>query len=176
MIRDALDSQTQYNQMDELAARLRDNTYPEILLAAREAAETIEALRRERDAEKEKARVLLVENNTVRMDLAAMTAELAELKANVWYLKGVRDEKLAASQAREQQLREALNCAINQVESLCKIPVIAQALTLPQDTTALNAWGTKLLRDAAISITKGLAPNKARENINRMADELEGKK
>ena len=40
----------------------------------------VETLHRERDAEKEKARVLRVENNTVRMDLAAMTAELAEWK------------------------------------------------------------------------------------------------
>ena len=40
----------------------------------------VEALRRERDAEKEKARVLRVENNTVRMDLAAMTVERNEWK------------------------------------------------------------------------------------------------
>ena len=171
MIRDALDSQTQYNQMDELAARLRDNTYPEILLAAREAAETIEALRRERDAEKEKARVLRVENNTVRMDLAAMTAERNELKANVWYLKGVRDEKLAASQAREQQLREALEemrySHTDKAEAMYQA-----ALALPHDDTALRQYGAKLLRQPA----NHMMVIEDSRILLRMADELEGKK
>jgi len=61
--------------MSDIVERLRsvgNNTRRD---AAHEAADTIEALRRERDAEKEKARVLRVENNTVRIDLAAMTAE-----------------------------------------------------------------------------------------------------
>ena len=61
--------------MSDIVERLRsvgNNTRRD---AAHEAADAIEALRRERDAEKEKARVLRVENNTVRIDLAAMTAE-----------------------------------------------------------------------------------------------------
>ena len=58
--------------------------------------------------------------------------------------------QLAASQAREQQLREALETPYqmvviddNHAETLAQI-----ALTLPHDDTALKQYGAKLLRDA----------------------------
>ena len=40
--------------------------------------------------------------------LAAMMQERDRLKDTNWYLNGIKDDRLAASQAREHQLREAL--------------------------------------------------------------------
>lgn len=44
----------------------------------------------------------------LQADLATMTQERDRLKDTNWYLNGIKDDRLAASQAREHQLREAL--------------------------------------------------------------------
>ena len=81
--------------------------------------------------------------------------------------------QLAASQAREQQLRELLYEVIhahsNHFDEVRY--KIAGYLALPQDTTALKQYGAKLLRDAA-----GAACGIDAAMLSRMADELEGKK
>ena len=69
----------------------------------------------------------------------------------------------AEGQAREQQLREALStcqCYSNKQ--------IAAALSLPQDDTALKAWGEKLLREIADGCRDGID----RAWITSKADEL----
>ena len=101
------------------------------------------------------------------------------------------EEQLAASQLREQQLREALEEIIYYLDRsgsrtrdgnlYCSCCESGQGdphkpncvLSLPHDGTALKQYGAKLLRDAAKAVwSKG----NATADLNRMADELEGKK
>jgi hypothetical protein len=63
----------------------------------------------------------------------ALKERIKELEANVWYLKGVRDENLAASQAREQVLRDAL------VEVCRTHGIHHEALDKQSDDSALDA-------------------------------------
>ena len=134
---------------DDIVERLRDLRFRNDLQD--EAADTIEALRRERD------------------ELQHCATKNGE---GMTYLR----EQLAASQAREQQLREAL-------EKIQRLPydevpdhhqtIAHDALALPQDTTALNAWGAKLLRDAGyLAFLQSLDFD---VYLNRVADELEQK-
>ncbi len=102
-------------------------------------------------------------------------------------LARISKEELAASQAREQQLREAL------AQALIHVPMYAstteamgrKALALPQDDTALKRYGAKLLRDAAEKFEHDCecgvscdcySPVTAKFQLRHMADELEGKK
>ena len=94
--------------------------------------------------------------------------------------------RLAAEQAYSTRLREALEFGTDLYDDTKNqrdltmalyewVNTARQALALPHDDTARKQYGAKLLRDAARSITKGLSPKTARENIHHMADELEKK-
>lgn len=78
--------------------------------------------------------------------------------------------QLAASQAREQQLREALEICKKEMQGdKWDSLYIDGVLSLPQDYTALRQWGAKLLREVA----KGGCTH---VHVLRKADELrEGK-
>ena len=81
--------------------------------------------------------------------------------------------ELAASQAREQQLREALKALQQGFPQTHQInAVIRHALVTPQDDTALRQWGAKLLRDLA---DKGW-PAWDADDLRLKADELEAGK
>ena len=94
--------------------------------------------------------------------------------------------QLAASQAREQQLREALEPAKNGLEWFMDrftdayssaddemLEAIAQALSLPQDDTALRQWGTRLLRETRDECA---VSNNPLGVFDRKANELEAGK
>jgi hypothetical protein len=68
---------------DELVADLNGNTYPEILLTAREAADTIEALRRELAEAKRATKVMYDSLETSRKQLAASQQALRNVY-EVW--------------------------------------------------------------------------------------------
>ena len=95
------------------------------------------------------------ESEYLRQQLAEKDAEMARLKAS-WQSVAIEDmaKQLAASQAREGQLREALeyhrdvNCTNIQAYKLRD-----EALALPQDTTALDALIAK-----AGEVMRELAP------------------
>ena len=123
---------------------------------ARDAADTIEALRRERDELKKWNEYLANHNET----LAQRGDDL--------------EEQLAASQARERQLREALGRIMRSEYGDACNDWACDALALPHDDTALKQWGAKLLRDAGyLAFLQSLDFD---VYLNRMADELEGKK
>ena len=108
-------------------------------------------------------------NAQLQNELAAMTNDRDGWKAlhhTMYY------QPLAASQAREQKLREALQFYTPHNPSLGN--TATEALALPQDDTALRQWGAKLLGDAADRLGKGETPILPFE-LRRMADELEGK-
>jgi hypothetical protein len=128
--------------------------------------------------------MLLVEVE-LRKQLAAMTQERDSAKTLAIFYS----ELAAASQAREQQLREALkylegneldsdNCASIEVASKRVARIARDALALPQDNTALKAWGVKLLRKMADEFEKAFAEGALNPwiRLRRKADELEGKK
>ena len=81
-------------------------------------------------------------------------------------------EQLATSQAREQQLREALGHYSNiGFGGIACEHHAREALAIQQDNTALRQWGAKLLREMAdkkVSIP-------CIEMLYRKADELESK-
>ena len=83
---------------------------------------------------------------------------------------GELEAELAASQAREQQLREALE-AIREVNIRFGMSVVAfdYALALPHDDTALKQYGAKLLRDVGKKHEKILNS----QVLYDLADELE---
>jgi hypothetical protein len=88
-------------------------------------------------------------------------------------LARISKEELAASQAREQQLREALAlyAAERHTGNHAK-----EALALPHDDTCLRRYGAKLLRDAANEATRVAQYVPSIEGwLRRMADELEKK-
>ena len=94
-------------------------------------------------------------------------------RSEIEHLKGSIDvlrEQLAASQAREQQLREALTVFESGSEQ--NHNAADSALALPQDDTALRQWGAKLLRE----ISDGVIGVREQMILRRKADELEGKK
>jgi hypothetical protein len=63
--------------------------------------------------------------------------------------------ELAASQAREQQLREALDICKREMQGdKWDALYIDGVLTLPQDDTALRQWGAKLLKPALHAINE----------------------
>ena len=81
-------------------------------------------------------------------------------------------EQLAASQAREQQLREALqDIRSHATPTGCQLA--SKVLPLPQDDTALKQWGAKLLRDAAMHSSCFDKMQFFVSYLNRMADELD---
>lgn len=100
-----------------------------------------------------------------------LVQERDELKDTNWYLNGIKDDRLAASQAREQQLREALKQMVIYARDMhCGLKIADDALMLPQDDTALKQYGAKLLREMA----DVLADRTLFKNIlRRKADELE---
>jgi hypothetical protein len=138
-------------------------------------SDTIESLRRERDvlAVEKKNAVLAYER--IREQLATMTAERDRLQTIDLDLQ-MSVQKLTASQAREQQLREALKEATTTLFACrySEIPLAEKCeaiLALPHDDTALKQWGAKLLRDAVNRL--GLLRPSDRKAILSMADELE---
>ena len=114
-----------------------------------DAADTIEALRRERDEAIKVRNDAILENNTSRYELAA-------------------------SQAYSQQLRDTVELlwvtANHEEWDACAVRDIDALLALPQDDTALKQYGAKLLRDAGKKMLL------AQGQLNRMADELEAGK
>jgi hypothetical protein len=145
-------------------------------LVVMRAADTIEALRRERNELNHEFgcehRLYL----TCKHDLAAMTAERDKWKHEAgvdnarWNTEQAR---LAASQAREQQLRDALNKIRN--DDIMYVSIAREAYFLPHDDTCLRQAKAKVLRDAAEKLS--LAACMDRQMLIRMADELlEGKK
>ncbi len=119
-----------------------------------QAADEIETLRKQLRTEK---------------DSHLSTGHTIGAKAQILFLE------LAASQAREQQLREGLvKVAIawssnGRYDFLLVNGVLESTST---DDTALKAWGAKLLREMAQSMLSGKDANL----LIRKADELEGKK
>lgn len=86
-------------------------------------------------------------------------------------------EQLAASQAREQQLREALEiCKKEMPGDKWDSLYIDGVLALPQDDTALRQWGAKLLRDLVYNRLEGLCNESGMKELLRKADELEAGK
>lgn len=86
--------------------------------------------------------------------------------------------ELATSQAYSQQLRDALrtlaSCTAREgAYGRALQKTISEALTLPQDDTALRQWGAKLLREMAQMVWGANDPGYF---LKRKADELEGKK
>ena len=124
---------------------------------ARDAADTIEALRKQ------------VEELSVDLTIVYM----------VGHGKGV--DQLAAAQAREAQLREALKCYRGNrkptYHNTDEPEMTADnALALPQDDSSLRQYGAKLLREAAEKIACVYDETEpSRFLVLRMADELEGK-
>lgn len=98
--------------------------------------------------------------------LAAMTQERDEWKRE--FKASYKRETEA--QAREQRLREALErCAYRpQSPEYHRIQI---ALALPQDDTALKAYGAKLLRDAAEIADKESETGEGGWKLLRMAEE-----
>jgi len=142
---------------------------------ARDAADTIEALRKQVEeltqvAEAKEPFVLdLVRQRDAAKSFAIMYSEEA-----------------AKAQAREQKLREALKWLESALSSHIKVYGFSQnahaildtckrTLALPQDDSSLRQYGAKLLRDAAASFMADKR-NLFSLRLNRMADELEGKK
>jgi hypothetical protein len=80
--------------------------------------------------------------------------------------------QLAASQAREQQLRAALGEIAWSNDMTWKNDRANAALHAPQDDTALRQWGAKLLRNMADECHY----DRDGEMLRRKADELENKK
>ena len=131
--------------------------------------------------------------------LDTMTQERNEARSDAAYYEHNRNimngewgkvkEQLAASQAREQQLREALEEAnalnlnwvsvaepdmlehLSEYKTVIKMGTIA--LTLPQDDTALRQWGAKLLREMADLIVARYFAHDATNALRHKADELE---
>lgn len=136
----------------------------------------IEALRRERDTRQMCYTELYGQWEELQRQLATMTAErdmYKQLASNCELLEDqVRTSyDIATSQAREQQLRELLTSVMTNLKKHgIRNKSIDEALALPQDDTALNTWGAKLLRDAA-SVACGIDA----AMLNRMAEELENK-
>ena len=84
--------------------------------------------------------------------------------------------ELAASQAREQQLREALDiCQAGMPGDKWDSLYIDGVLAFPQDDTALREWGAKLLRDLVYNRLEGLCNESGMKELLRKADELDGK-
>ena len=132
------------------------------------------AMTQERDDEHRVAATWLRTAGEFKSQLIAMTAERDELAgANILNRNAVQfqKDKLAASQAREQQLRGYARhkkfCGmfdyvdVDQRHCTCGLDAI------PSDDTALKQYGAKLLRDAAKKLDKWNA-----DRVNRMADEL----
>lgn len=161
-----------YRGSDGLIYRTVPQHVPVIETIPRYSAATVEWLVQERDKYKDS-----VEHyGDLYAKLAAMTQERDEWQrqsSNNWNSAVLNGLLLATSQAREQQLREALStcqCYSNKQ--------IAAALALPQDDTALREWGAKLLEEMAMEIDLGTQETEdAAITLCRKAAELrEGKK
>ena len=118
----------------------------------------------------------------LREQLAAMTQERDELKDRIIKLEDeevVSFTDFAASQAREQQLREGLTKAAiawssnGRYDFLLVNGVLESTST---DDTALRQWGAKLLREMAEICDRGADWELYGMILRRKADELEGKK
>ena len=110
----------------------------------------------------------------------APCARFCEANAFEIELRSVKIQ-LATSQAREQRLREALEKAHRANSGRCvecgsythfDSCLVRNALATPSDTTALNAWGAKLLRDASKHIAEEYSAPYSADYLQRKADEL----
>ena len=139
----------------------------------------VEALRRERDTFYMDYRMKCdAETKALYEHLAAMTAERDEARRTAEYWKSEHlagNEQLAASQAREQQLREQVSDALNG-DWPAHLWVIRHKLTnilaIPHDDTTLKQYGAKILREWVAHIMANGCTS-AVTNMNRKADELE---
>lgn len=148
------------------------------------AADEIEALRRElaewKNACEQKTEIMQShsdERQELQRQVLALTQERDKLQKYSAELFAEHDEvktELVESQAREQQLREALKFYMKPPISQLNDHLVAAsrlgvaALALPQDDTALRQYGVKLLLDAAENIGY---PMSAIE-LRRMAEEM----
>lgn len=136
----------------ELIERLRNTTYHN--LDPYEAADRIEQL----EAEVERLSSMCCCDPEFNLSMYAGGASAEGLYGTLTmqmqgvFVKYVREEQLAASQAREQQLREALDELVDLVQAIMEgeykpdsftCQPALQALALPQDTTALEAMIAK---------------------------------
>lgn len=111
-------------------------------------------------------------------DVARLQADLAAMtrKADGFFDALQLAAKInAEGQAREQQLREALE-TIKRCSPDGDWPDEFNALSLPQDDTALRQWGAKLLRDLVYNRLEGLCNESGMSELLRKADELEAGK
>ena len=92
-------------------------------------------------------------------------------RASRTYMAKDLRQQLAASQAREQQLRDVVEDVVHSRQG-CISRAVA-ALSLPQDDTALNQWGAKLLRELVYNRLEGLCNESGMNELLRKADELE---
>ena len=168
---------------------------------ARDAADTIEALRKQVEELSVDLTIAYMAGHgkgveALRKQVEELT-QVAEAKEPfVLDLVRQRDaaksfaimysEEAAKAQAREQKLREALKWLESALSSHIKVYGFSQnahaildtckrTLALPQDDSSLRQYGAKLLRDAAASFMADKR-NLFSLRLNRMADELEGKK
>lgn len=163
------------------------------------AADTIEALRRERDSNKRQADSFFAQNGALNTkcvnletQLAAMTQERDTLKEEYALCRKLlmdrthdmtdARDKLAAEQAYSKQLREAVVAMADDgwlyhgPEGMSKAQEKCYAAyNLPHTDEALRQWGAKLLRDAAAHSTCFDKMQFFVSYLNRMADELEKK-
>ena len=84
-----------------------------------------------RECEQLTARVRELEEENARLRFALADTEALELGTS---------EKLAASQLRETQLREALEFLSARIVTMDLGGVVERALALPRDTSALDAY------------------------------------
>ena len=141
--------------------------------------EQLATMTAERDAlAKDKAAFCMQYRMDCDVETKELEEEIARLKAKCDPVRDYeRSNQLAATQAREQQLREALRC----VEQACVVTGAAysymtKALALPQDTTALKQYGAKLLREARNKLIEICDRGVGATLLKDMADELEAKK
>jgi hypothetical protein len=165
-----------YSNIDDLNA---EQTSRKI----RELNDTVETLRRERDEWKQGQEAALCKVDRLVEQLAAMTADWNLLVKD----RDTLTAELAASQAREQQLREALNGVLknlitaDQARSAGMSPSMVDAISVGEaalsilsDDTALRQAKAKVLRDAAAHSSCFDKMQFFVSYINRTADELEG--
>lgn len=109
--------------------------------------------------------------------LAACQKERDEMLSTRSTWDRVLQEKLAAAQAREAKLREALEVLRLKTDPKYGWPIIDEALSTQVDDTALRQYVAKELRSMAETFVNGEISYRAfivRDCILRRADELDG--
>lgn len=116
-----------------------------------------------------------------RADLEATIAEQAKeierltIESGLWMIKAkgkpapmadsVPIEQLQSSQAREAQLREALQAVVNEAaDRSCGLKIADDALASPSDDTALREYGAKLVERIASEVDS-FYPKKSLQEI-----------